>query len=137
IILQRLDRTPEAYDLIRESRAVFEDHGDAQMLLVAGQIEAAHLYNDSRYSEADARFREMYDLARELHDNESLARIESNPGYCATHSGNFREANIHFSNGIALFNDVGCPVEAIRAERGAGRVLIAKGQINAGLSYLR
>src|SRR5205814_2420117 len=70
-------------------------------------------------------------------DKESQARIENNLGYCRTHIGDFRTADIHFSNGIALFNDVGCHIEAIRAEHGAGLLLIAKGQINAGLAYLR
>jgi tetratricopeptide (TPR) repeat protein len=137
IILQRVDRTPEAYDLIREARLVFADYGNARMLLIAGLIEAAHLYNDQRYSEAQDLFSGMLNVARELGDTESLARIENNLGYCATQAGNFKEANIHFSNGIAFFNDIGANLEATRAERGAGRVLIAKGQVNAGLGYLR
>src|SRR5262249_30058744 len=52
-------------------------------------------------------------------------------------TGDFRAANVHFSNGIAVFSDIGRPVEATRAEHGAGLLMIAKGQVNAGLGYLR
>lgn len=137
IILHHLGRSAEAYDLIRQARNVFRDHGDSKMLLFAGMIEGANLFNDSRFAEAHTVFNEMRDVARELRDKESLARIENNLGYCATHFGDFRAANIHLSNGIALFNDIGSPIEATRAEHGAGLLLVAKGQINAGLAYLR
>src|SRR5262249_20215131 len=137
IILHKLLRNDEADDLLRECRQVFDDHGDSKMALSAAMTEAAFFYNAGRYAEAQELFTELRDVARAAHDTESLARIENNLGYCSTHFGDFSAANIHFSNGIALFNDVGAPLEAMRAQRGAGRLLIAKGQINAGLTYLR
>lgn len=137
IILHHLKRGDEAYELIRQARAVFSAHGETKMLLIAGLIQAANLYNDERFAEAEALFHEVRPIAQQLNDRDSLARIEHNLGYCAIHAGNFREANIHLSNSIAFFNEVGSTIEATRAEYGAGRVLIAKGQIHAGLAYLR
>jgi tetratricopeptide (TPR) repeat protein len=137
MILHKVDRDVEAKELLRSCRQIFEEHGDSKMLLCAGMIEANFLYNEDRHGEAQKLYRELRDIAREIHDAESAARIESNLGYCATHSGDFRAANIHFSNSIALFNDIGRPLEATRAERGAGRILVAKGQINPGIAYLR
>jgi tetratricopeptide (TPR) repeat protein len=137
IILHKLLRNDEANDLLRECRKVFADHGDSKMVLSAAMTEAGFLYNGGSYDEAQKLFTELREVARAAHDSESLARIESNLGYCATHFGDFSTANIHFSNSIALFSDVGCPLEATRAQRGAGRLLIAKGQVNAGLAYLR
>ena len=137
IIVHHLKRVDEAYELIRDAREVFRDYGDSKMILIAGLIEAGHLYYDGRYVESEALFRDVQPIAERLRDVDSLARIEHNLGHCAIQAGNFREANIHFSNGIALFNELGCTVEANRAELGAGRVLIAKGQVNSGLSYLR
>jgi tetratricopeptide (TPR) repeat protein len=137
IVLHKLERTDEASELLRDCRRVFEDHGDAKMLLSAAMTEAAFLYNSGQYVEAQKLFVELLKLARGQNDAESLARIESNLGYCSTHFGDFPSANIHFSNSIAFFQDVGCPLEATRAKRGAGRLLIGKGQISAGLAYLR
>jgi tetratricopeptide (TPR) repeat protein len=136
-ILHYLNRTAEAYDLLREARPTFRDHGDTKNLLLAGMLEGVFLYNDNRYAEAQEIFAEILPVARGSEDRESLARIENNLGYCAIEAGDFRAANIHFSNGIALFNDIGRPVEATRAEHGAGLLMIAKGQANAGLAYLR
>src|SRR5204862_925719 len=124
-------------DVLREARQTFRDHGDSKNLLFAGMIEGAFLYDDKRYAEAGELFTEILPIARGSEDRESLARIENNLGYCAIETGDFRVANIHFSNGIALFNDIGHPVEATRAEHGAGLLMIVKGQVNAGLAYLR
>lgn len=137
IILHHLARVEESYELLREARVVFREHGDTKRLLVAGLIEGANLYYDNRYVQAETVFREMLPVAQELRDSDSLVRIEHNLGHCAIHAGKYREANIHFSNSIALFNEMGCTLEATRAELGAGRVLIAKGQVKMGLTYLR
>jgi len=136
-ILHETGRTDEAYGLMRECRRVFVEHGDAHMLLCTGIMEGISLYDDGRISDAEGVFRDSMEVARNTQDRESQARIENNLGYCATHSGDFRRANVHFSNGIAIFNDLGSHAEATRAERGAGRVLVAKGQISAGLAYLQ
>lgn len=137
MILHHLKRTMEAYALLRACHETFDEHGDSKMILCTGLIRGGLLFYDARYSEASELFTKLRDVAQAAHDSESIARIESNLGYCATHAGDFRTANIHFSNGIALFNDIGAPAEATRSEWGAGRLLVAKGQVNAGLAYLR
>jgi tetratricopeptide (TPR) repeat protein len=136
VIVYYLNHTQVAYDLVREARHTFRDHGDAKNLLFAGMIEGAFLHEDKRYAEAQELFTEILPIARRNEDRESLARIENNLGYCAIEAGDLRAANIHFSNGIALFNDIGRPVEGTRAEQGAGRLLVARGQVSAGLVYL-
>jgi tetratricopeptide (TPR) repeat protein len=136
-ILHFVNRASEAYELLREGRQTFRDHGDTKNLLLAGMLEGVFLYNEKRYAEAHEIFTEILPVARRSQDRESLARIENNLGHCAIEVGDFRSANIHLSNGIALFNDIGCPVEATRAERGAGLLMIAKGHVSAGLAYLR
>ncbi len=137
MILHHAGEDVAANTLLRECRSVFADHGDTKMLLCAGMIEGGILYEQSRYDEARTVWSELLDAARAIRDTDSVARIEANLGFCATHFGDLRRANIHFSNAIATLNDSGASLEAMRVVRGAGRLLIAKGQINAGLGYLR
>jgi tetratricopeptide (TPR) repeat protein len=137
MILYKVQRGDEANELLRLCRQVFEEHGDSKMLLSAGMIEGGFLFHNRRHAEAQNLFHELRDVAHNVSDTESLARIENNLGYCAIELGDFRIANMHFSNSIALFNDGGRALEATRAEWGAGRLLVAKGQINAGMAYLR
>jgi tetratricopeptide (TPR) repeat protein len=136
-IVHQLGRAEEAYALLQECRQVFEDHGDTRMLVHAGIMEGSFLYDDGHVEKAEALFNQLLPMARSARDTDSQARIENNLGYCATHAGDFRRANVHFSNGIALFHDLGALAEATRAERGAGRILVSKGQVSAGLAYLR
>jgi tetratricopeptide (TPR) repeat protein len=137
MILHHTGKKSEATELLGECRRVFADHRDAKMLLYAGWIEGNFHYEEGQYKQAEDVYTELLRLARETGDRELVARIEHNLGFCATQFGDFRRANIHFSNGIAVFNDIGATLEAARSERGAGRTLIAKGQSSAGLAYLR
>src|SRR5205085_6801680 len=120
--------------LLRECRRVFTDHGDTRMLLSAGTIEGGILYEKGRYTDAQTVWAELLPIARQYRDEDCIARLENNLGNCAMDSGDFRRANIHFSNAIAAFNDAGASLEATRATWGAGLMFIAKGQINTGLS---
>jgi tetratricopeptide (TPR) repeat protein len=99
--------------------------------------EANTLYRASRHSGAE---RLLHDLLRDAvadDDVESQARIHNNLGFCATHLSDFAKANIHFSEAVAKFTDLGFFSEVPRTERGAGLVLIARGQTTAGLARLR
>ena len=138
MILHHMGEDEVANALLRECRRVFSDHGDTKMLLTAGMIEGGILYEQGRSSDAQAVWSELLGAARQFHDGDCvIARLENNLGNCAMDVGNFRHANIHFSNAVASFNDAGASLEATRAMWGAGLMFIAKGQINTGLGYLR
>lgn len=115
---------------------VFLAHGDLTRALYAGEIEGHALYEEHRYSEAHALFESLLHVAQVANDDQAEARCHHNLGYCAVHLDDYKAANIHFSEAIAKLTDLGQPVAAIRSQWGAGRVLIAKGQIETGLAYL-
>ena len=135
MILAQTERFDEAEAMIAECRAVFLDSGDSKRYLSAGLVQANTLYRASRYADA----REIYkDLLRDASsDLESQARLHNNLGYCATHLGDYVAAKIHFSEAVARFVDLGYSAEIPRTERGAGLVLLARGQTSAGIAHLR
>jgi hypothetical protein len=57
-------------------------------------------------------------------------------GHCAVYTGQYAAANIHFSESIARFTDLGLHAEIPRTNLGAAQVLIAKHQVDAGLVRL-
>jgi tetratricopeptide (TPR) repeat protein len=136
IVYFQTGRLDEAATVLAECRQIFGAYNDEQRLLQAGIMQACVLYEKSQYVEASQLFSEMIRQALALHDLESQARIHNNLGYCATHLGNFVQANIHFSEAIAKFTDLGFTAEVPRTKRGAGLVLIARGQTASGLTHL-
>jgi tetratricopeptide (TPR) repeat protein len=136
IILFQTTRFSEALALLTECRIVFSDHGDARSALSCGIVEGNVLYEQKRYRDATAAFTPLIVEARDLGDIESEARLHNNLGYCATHLGHTSAANVHFSEAIARFRDLGLDAEATRTQRGAGTLLIARGALFAGLAYL-
>lgn len=124
-----------AHMTLSESRQIFREHNDIRRFQQAGLAEANALYEGAQYEHA----RHIYaDLLREATaDLELQARIHNNLGYCATQLGDYVQANIHFSEAVAKFTDLGFTAEVPRTERGAGLVLIARGQTASGLARLR
>lgn len=125
-----------AHEHLASAEAIFSDCGDLQRLRYARVIRGNALYNEGRYADALAGYREALRDAERANDSESVARLHNNIGYCATHLGDFGRANIHFSDAIAKFSDLGFSAEAARTMRGAGTLLIEKGDFTRGLHYL-
>jgi tetratricopeptide (TPR) repeat protein len=135
--LAQLERFEEAHAVLSECRSVFRGHDDITRYVQAGLAEANTLYRATRHEQSESLLQDLLRDAIEAGDLESQARIHNNLGFCATHLGDYARANIHFSEAVAKFTDLGFTSEVPRAERGAGLVLIARGQISTGLARLR
>lgn len=137
MVFLQTGRFDEASAVLGECRRIFRDHNDERRRVQAAIAQASVLYETSQYAEASRLFNEVIQDAVATGDIESQARIHNNMGYCETQLGNFVQANIHFSEAIAKFTDLGFAAEVPRTERGAGLVLIGRGQIAAGLAHLQ
>jgi tetratricopeptide (TPR) repeat protein len=129
-------RYDEARALAMTCGSVFLAHGDLTRALYAGEIEANVLYEERRYTDAQALYHSLLDVARAADDDAAEARFHNNAGYCAMQLDDFRTANIHFSEAIAKLTDLGEKVAATRTQWGAGLVLVGRGQTEHGLQYL-
>jgi len=137
MILAQQERFDEAHAILSECRKVFREFGDTTRYVQAGLAEANTLYRASHHSNAQSLLQDLLRDAVAEGDIESQARIHNNLGFCATHLNEFAKANIHFSEAVAKFTDLGFSSEVPRTERGAGLVLIGRGQITSGLARLR
>ena len=130
-------RFDEARALAITCGGVFLAHGDLTRALYAGEIEAHVLYEEQRYADAQILFTSLLEIARVAQDSVSEARLHNNAGYAAIHLDDFRSANIHFSEAIARMTDQGDHIAAMRTQRGAGLVLIGRGQTESGIAHLQ
>src|SRR5258706_3475856 len=135
--LAQLERFDEAHAILSECRSVFRGHDDIKRYVQAGLAEANTLYRATRHAQSESLLQDLLHDAVEAGDLESKARIQNNLGFCATHLGDYSRANIHFSEAVAKFTDLGFTSEVPRTERGAGLVLISRGQTTTGLARLR
>ncbi len=135
--LAQLERFDEAHAILSECRSVFRGHDDIKRYVQAGLAEANTLYRATRHAQSESLLQDLLHDAVEAGDLESQARIQNNLGFCAPHLGDYARANIHFSEAVAKFTDLGFTSEVPRTERGAGLVLISRGQTTTGLARLR
>jgi tetratricopeptide (TPR) repeat protein len=137
MILAQQEHFDEAHAILSECRRVFNEYQDRRRYLQAGSAEAGALYEANRITEARQLWLDLLPVAIAEVDVDCQARLHNNLGYCETHLNDYVSANIHFSEAVALFTDLGFTAEVARTERGAGLVLIARGQITSGVARLR
>jgi tetratricopeptide (TPR) repeat protein len=137
MVLFQSGRFDEAGPILAECRRVFAEHDDHRRHVHSGIAEASVLYETSRYADASRVYADVLDDAIATGDVESQASLHNNLGYCMTHLGDYDRANIHFSEAVAKFTDLGFTAEVPRTERGAGIVLAGRGQLISGLAHLR
>jgi tetratricopeptide (TPR) repeat protein len=135
--LAQLERFDEAHAVLSECRSVFRDHDDIKRYVQAGLAEASSLYEAKRFDVAHQLCLDLLEDAIAAGDMESEARLYNNLGYCAIRLEDYASANIRFSEAVAKFTDLGFTAEVARTERGAGLVLVARGQVTSGLARLR
>lgn len=136
MVFLQTGRFDEAQTVLMECRMVFNEHNDKRRYVQACVAEGSVLYETARYVDASRIFGDALRDAIAAGDIESQARIHNNLGYCKTHLDDYVQANIHFSEAIAKFTDLGFTTEVPRTERGAGLVLVGRGQIASGLAHL-
>ena len=136
MVLAQMERFDEAHAILSECRQIFREHGDIRRYVQAGVAEGNALYRGSHHAEAERLLEDLLRDAVASGDLESQARIHNNLGFCATHLDDYARANIHFSEAVAKFTDLGFTAEVSRTERGAGLVLIGRGQNASGLARL-
>jgi tetratricopeptide (TPR) repeat protein len=136
MILAQQERFEEAHAILSGCREVFREYGDLKRYVQSGMAEAGALYESNHVDEARQLWLDLLPHAVGEGDIETQARIHSNVGYCEMRRDEFGSANIHFSEAVAGFTDLGYTSEVARTERGAGLVLIARGQIGIGLARL-
>jgi tetratricopeptide (TPR) repeat protein len=137
MILAQLDHFSEAEQMINAASVIFADLNDSARFLQAGVVHGNLLGRQQRYAEAQKLFAGLLTVAVTSRDLEAEARLHSNLGYCCVNLDDYTNANIHFSEAIAKFTDLGFRAETARTGRGAGVVLIRKGQFELGCDRLR
>jgi tetratricopeptide (TPR) repeat protein len=136
MIQGQMDLFAEAEQMITAASVVFADINDLPRFFQAGLVYGNLLGRQKRYEEAQRVFNDLLTVANSIGDVETQARLYNNLGHCATYLDDYGRANVHFSESIARFTDLGLHAEVPRTNLGAALVLIGKGQVDSGIVRL-
>lgn len=136
-VLQEVDRYDEAFALISECKEVFRDHGDHRRLFICGISEGVLLHRLRKYREAREAYLLLLAVTHDTIDRESLACLYNVIGHCSVDLGDFDAAEVYLGKAIALFNQLGQPLQAAKSELGRGRLLVRSGEIEKGIAHLQ
>jgi len=136
ITLQEANRFDESISVLSACKQVFEDHGDTRRQLLCGIAEAELLHRMGSYGEALNLYVGLLQQARELNDRGLLASIHNNMGYTSIELADYATAKFHLDHAIEILTALGQPLHVARAQLARGRMLVRKGDVEAGIAQL-
>ena len=133
IVLQHLRRFDEAHRLLRESRAIFDGHGDTiqseKCLLAEGNLLVRR--GDHRGA------REVLLPLLESADQQQVGIAHTTMGWCAMELGDAPQALAHFRRAMVQYRHLGWDLEVVRLEYGIGSALLRLEQLNEAVRTLQ
>jgi len=136
-VLQTVNRFDESLGLLHACEEIFQEHGDDRRLVYCGINEANLLYRQQHIEAAYEKYATLLTEGKRTCDTTTLAALHNNMACCLVELGRVTEANIHASEAVAHFNEVGNHVDALRTELATGRMFAAKGKTTEALVRLR
>jgi len=134
--LQEANRFDESIALLQECTKIFEDHGDTRRQLLCANAEGALLHRMKRFHEACAAYLALLPMAEKINDRTLLASIHNNIGQSSTEIGDFKTAEAHVDQAIAIFTELGQPLRVAASELARGRMFVRRGEIERGINHL-
>lgn len=135
--LQEVNRHEESFALLAECKQVFRDHGDMKRLVLCGIAEGVLLHRLRKYREAREAYLLLLTSTRDAIDQESIACLHHAIGHSSVDLGDFDVAETHLTRAVALFRELGQPLQGLKGELGRGRLLVRRGEIDRGIAHLR
>lgn len=135
--LQEVERHEESLALLTECKAVFREHGDHRRLLLCGIAEGVLLHRLRKYREAREAYLLLLAGMADSLDQESAACLHNVIGHCSIDLGDYDTADRHLTRAIELFEAIGEPMQAAKAELGRGRLMVRSGRVERGIAHLR
>lgn len=134
--LDEAGRHDEAMALVNVCRPAFRQAGDIHRLFLCGILEGGILQHSGRHRDAVAVYDALLAEARGLNDPDIEGTLHNNAGYALVELGELAAAWEHLGRAAALFGRLGRPLQVARVQLARGRMLVRKGEVEAGLAQL-
>jgi tetratricopeptide (TPR) repeat protein len=133
---QESDRPAEALAVLATCKEVFQAHGDTALLVLTGFYEGRVQQYLHHYREA----RETYLLLIASTANipkPTLAALHQCIGLCSIELGDYSAAEANLQKAIALHNELGQTLDAVKGDHGRGLLLLRQGCARRALDVLQ
>ena len=137
VVFIELGKLDDAVRLARKSARIFRQFGEDERYVHAKILEAAVLFDHSQYREARDMFLGLINVAKELGDAATLARLYLNVANCQLRLNELTSADVYFARALSLYEALGLETERIRTRWSIGCLRIAAGEVADGLARLR
>ena len=137
VVLVETEKLDDALRLARKSARIFRQFGEDERFVHAKILEAAVLFDRSRYREARDLFLGQLQTAKNVGDATTLARLYLNIANCQLRLNELQSADVYFARALSLYEALGLETERIRTRWSIGCLRIAAGDVADGLARLR
>jgi len=137
VIFFKTERLDEATRLARRSARIFRHFGEEDRFIHAKIVEAGVLFLRNDFAGARDIFASLVNLAKEIGDAATLARLYGNIANCDLRVDELSEASSYFAQALSLYEALGLETEKIRTRWSLGRLLLKSGRGVEGINSLR
>lgn len=137
VVFLETGRLDDAVQLTRKSARIFRQFGEDERYVHAKMLEAAVLFDHSRYREARDLFLGLISVSKTVGDAATLARLYLNVANCQLRLNELVSADAYFARALSLYEALGLETERIRTRWSIGSLRIAAGDVADGLARLR
>lgn len=137
VVFLETGRLEEAVRLARKSARIFRQFGEDERYVHAKILEAAVLFDHSRYREARDLFLGLLPIAKNVGEAATLAHLYLNVANCQLRLNELVSADSYFARALSLYEALGLETERIRTRWSIGSLRIAAGDAADGLARLR
>ncbi|HXI13233.1 MAG TPA: tetratricopeptide repeat protein [Thermoanaerobaculia bacterium] len=131
------ERIPEAIPIIRRAALAFGQLGDSKRYQQTRSLEAAATLKTGDTRGAIRLWLSLLDVVVLENDLDTLATILTNLGQAYLQLQAFDDAGKYFHQALQLQKELGLQPYLLRSRWGLARILVTKGQWDAGLARLR
>jgi tetratricopeptide (TPR) repeat protein len=135
-VFMKSDRLQEGIIMARDAGRAFHEYGDRDRELSSVMVEASCLFLAGQIQEAAEAFINVVELARELGNARVLASALQNGAIALVDLRQLDRAERLYSEAIVLYDELDLPTEKARTMWAFGALVVARGHLEEGVSWL-
>lgn len=136
VTLQEMNRLPQSMSVLAECKDIFREHDDRRRLMLCGLAQGVVLQRVQKFREAREAYLLLLAAEPEMNREDSAA-LHKVIGLCSIELRDFAVAESSLTRAVALYRQLGQPIEILKAETSLGRLYIRRGDIETGITHLR
>lgn len=126
-----------AQEKIEETKSLYDDTGDLELLIRAGILENRILLNKGEFDKVEHNLGQMLNITREKNLKQNLGDIYNIQGLIEYYKGDMARSEILYKESIEAFENVGDKLNSIKPRNNLASICTEHGEFSQAMDYYK